>query len=406
MDANFSAITTKINGNLNPDNLAYPFMATSQIGADKSGTADATTQGYNSRDVVLRGSGWDGTAAQDRDIILRQIITSSTAYRLGIIKKEGATETELFGLDSTGKATITGGSAAQAVTQIAVLNTTVGGYGSGISFLAKRSDTSAVLEQAKITADGELSWNSDANTSSALRFYTVNANVLAEKMRILPNGNVGVGTTNPPQKLSIAGTSVTTNAAQTNISAYAGNGIRIDGDASSSQDAITYQAAGGGGAAIAFMRDGGWGTYIDFYTNAAASPGAITRAMSINSIGNVGIGTAVPPYKLTVDANGPFLRGRRADATQYRADLDVSSSNLAITAYDDTGGVYLPVVINTTNLGFRTPDQFGSGSGVIGVANAATVPTTNPTGGGVLYAEAGALKWRGSAGTITTLAAA
>jgi hypothetical protein len=34
----------------------------------------------------------------------------------------------------------------------------------------------------------------------------------------------------------------------------------------------------------------------------------------------------------------------------------------------------------------------------------ATVPTANPTGGGVLYVEAGALKYRGSSGTITTIA--
>jgi len=50
--------------------------------------------------------------------------------------------------------------------------------------------------------------------------------------------------------------------------------------------------------------------------------------------------------------------------------------------------------------------QPGGGQRVIGIANATTVPTTNPSGGGVLYAEAGALKWRGSSGTITPIAAA
>lgn len=33
-----------------------------------------------------------------------------------------------------------------------------------------------------------------------------------------------------------------------------------------------------------------------------------------------------------------------------------------------------------------------------------TAPTANPTGGGVLYVEAGALKYRGSSGTVTTIA--
>jgi hypothetical protein len=46
----------------------------------------------------------------------------------------------------------------------------------------------------------------------------------------------------------------------------------------------------------------------------------------------------------------------------------------------------------------------GGGTGVIGIANAGTVPTSNPTGGGILYVEAGALKFRGSSGTITTIA--
>lgn len=58
----------------------------------------------------------------------------------------------------------------------------------------------------------------------------------------------------------------------------------------------------------------------------------------------------------------------------------------------------------TGNVGFNTVDQFGGGVKVLGIANATTTPTTNPTGGGVLYVENGALKYRGSSGTVTTLA--
>jgi hypothetical protein len=38
------------------------------------------------------------------------------------------------------------------------------------------------------------------------------------------------------------------------------------------------------------------------------------------------------------------------------------------------------------------------------LANATTAPASNPTGGGVLYVESGALKYRGSSGTVTTIA--
>ena len=56
------------------------------------------------------------------------------------------------------------------------------------------------------------------------------------------------------------------------------------------------------------------------------------------------------------------------------------------------------------NLGIGTTSAFGSGAGVIGIDNAATVPTTNPATGGVLYAEGGALKWRSAGGLVTTIA--
>jgi hypothetical protein len=50
--------------------------------------------------------------------------------------------------------------------------------------------------------------------------------------------------------------------------------------------------------------------------------------------------------------------------------------------------------------------SLGGASGVQFIGNATTVPTSNPTGGGILYVEAGALKYRGSSGTVTTIAPA
>lgn len=48
--------------------------------------------------------------------------------------------------------------------------------------------------------------------------------------------------------------------------------------------------------------------------------------------------------------------------------------------------------------------SYGGGQGVLFMANRTTAPTTNPTGGGLLYTESGALKYRGSSGTVTTIA--
>jgi hypothetical protein len=52
------------------------------------------------------------------------------------------------------------------------------------------------------------------------------------------------------------------------------------------------------------------------------------------------------------------------------------------------------------------PDVANIGDGVIAIANRVTAPSANPVGGGYLYTEAGALLYRGSGGTITTIAPA
>jgi len=65
-----------------------------------------------------------------------------------------------------------------------------------------------------------------------------------------------------------------------------------------------------------------------------------------------------------------------------------------------------PMLIAGANIGLGNMTSWGGGIGVVGLINASVVPSTDPTGGGILYSEAGALKWRGSSGTVTTLGVA
>lgn len=60
---------------------------------------------------------------------------------------------------------------------------------------------------------------------------------------------------------------------------------------------------------------------------------------------------------------------------------------------------------NIALLAASLPSWGGMDRGMF-IGNATTVPTSNPTAGGFLYVEGGALKWRGSSGAITTLGAA
>ena len=62
-----------------------------------------------------------------------------------------------------------------------------------------------------------------------------------------------------------------------------------------------------------------------------------------------------------------------------------------------------PLAGSTTGIAFfTTTGSYGGGRHVAFFANANTNPSTNPTGGFILYGDAGAAKIRGSGGTVTT----
>ncbi len=136
--------------------------------------------------------------------------------------------------------------------------------------------------------------------------------------------------------------------------------------------------------------------------------------MTLNSTG-LGIG-ASPSYKFQVYGSSPELVVMDSGANGTR--LYAKATNTAIFI----GGTYSssPVPINFTLNGgtntVMTLDASGnllvgvtaagtSAAKVLGLANA-TAPSTSPAGMGQLYVESGALKFRGSSGTVTTIAAA
>lgn len=85
------------------------------------------------------------------------------------------------------------------------------------------------------------------------------------------------------------------------------------------------------------------------------------------------------------------------DGTAAR-DTNLYRSNPAVLKTDGALQATTSIRLNTTSL--------GSGVGVLAMANATTPPAGTPAGGGVLYVEAGALKYKGSSGTVTVIAPA
>lgn len=147
---------------------------------------------------------------------------------------------------------------------------------------------------------------------------------------------------------------------------------------------------------------------VDFAGNARFSPnsGTVISASSGQAFFVPSASTITPV----------LVRGAAAQTAALQQWQD--SSGNVVAAIGNSGAFRVPnmqgidgltaiLVPGSRNVQFGAASaSFGGGASVIGIANATTVPTSNPTGGGILYSEGGALKWRGSSGTITTIAPA
>lgn len=285
------------------------------------------------------------------------------------------------------------------------------------------ADGTQMVEAARITvlAEGTVS---TGVVPGLLTFNTASsAGTLTERMRIDSAGQVGIGTTTVAGRTLTVGKTLTggttafgivmNGVAQSDVT-VAAQGVRsaIGTAAASFTLPVAYHffaAQGTFGAGSTVTTQAGYTVdsgmtgatnNFGFYGTLAAATGRWNLYMEGTAAnylaGRLGVGAT-----LTSGAMAQITNTTAADVAFIVKGAASQSGDLE--NWQNSAGTVLMRVTSGGNLGVNT-NSFGTGTGVVAIANAGTVPSTNPTAGGVLYVESGALKYRGSSGTITTIA--
>jgi hypothetical protein len=136
-----------------------------------------------------------------------------------------------------------------------------------------------------------------------------------------------------------------------------------------------------------------------WYTASSGTAGnaiSFTQRMLLDASGRLFLGSGVTQVALGGnDATYPSVGGSATGELILSADVT--------RFFDKPSSVEVFRVTSGGNLGVGVSTFGTAAAKVIGIANG-TAPTTSPGGMGQLYVEGGALKYRGSSGTVTTIA--
>ena len=163
-------------------------------------------------------------------------------------------------------------------------------------------------------------------------------------------------------------------------------GVQIYGDSSTAAPGLTQRG---------YSNTAGGPTHLFIKTRGTTST-SVTAVQQNDTLGSMSFyGT---------DGTNPQVFGAITAYVDGAVSAGTVPTAFSITT-GSTVGLIRMLISSSGNIGFNVLSWGTNAAGVIGIGNG-TAPTTSPAGMGQLYVEAGALKYRGSSGTVTTIAAA
>lgn len=188
---------------------------------------------------------------------------------------------------------------------------------------------------------------STSDWNAADRLFVIGngtSSVLSNAMTVLKNGNVGIGTSNPTNALSVSGQADISGKLVVGSSTQAGRLLVANADGAA--NALKIGTSEGDFANLYFLSSG---LIFDCYR---ASDGRRQPIIFQPNGGNVGIGTSAPDYKLDVKGNSRIQLSKtngewiamRTDGSLL--DFSFSGNNLAIQGSNDGENI----VLNPTRL--------------------------------------------------------
>ena len=231
------------------------------------------------------------------------------------------------------------------------------------------TDGSLYVENTYTSYAGTLAKIISARTDSSAFTLLSLDNATGNKMTVLGNGNVGIGTTSPAQLFSVAGAGY-----------FTGNvGVGIASPAALGAGIATVDIRGSSGGGVAALTTGGAGGYL--YATAAQLYVQSTTGLPIRflpggsekvtmlSDGNVGIGTTSPKTFLHVEGANTATRGQlsvqstgaQAEGARltfypggtFAAGMSADSTKLEV---DLQGSRYFVVSGGNVGIGTTTPN--------------------------------------------------